>query len=64
MSVELKLTDAQAKWLQQHLDALLDDAYWGRGVLRGDGDEKEHAQTIHDKIKAWREAHEWPERGR
>lgn len=64
MSVELKLTTEQAKWLQEHLDGLLDDAHWGRGVLRGDGDEKEHAQTIHDKIKAWREEHEWPDRGR
>jgi hypothetical protein len=49
--VDLKLTEEQAKWLRKHLDDLLDDAHWGRGVLRGDGDAKEHAQTIHDKIE-------------
>jgi hypothetical protein len=59
MSVEIKMTKEQAEWLKEHLNELLDDAHWGRGVLRGDGDEKEHAQTIHDKIKTELEAHSW-----
>lgn len=49
--VPLNLTSEQAEWLKEHLNDLLDDAHWGRGVLSGDGDEKEHAQTIHDKIE-------------
>lgn len=57
--VEIKLTDEQAKWLREHLDSLLDDAHWGRGVLRGDGDAKEHAQTIHDKIEKIEKERTW-----
>ena len=59
MSIEIKLTTEQAKWLHEHLDELLDDAHWGRGVLRGDGDEKEHAQTISDKLKTELKSHSW-----
>lgn len=61
--IELKLTGEQAKWLQEHLDSLLDDAHWGRGVLRGEGDAKEHAQTIHDKIKNEIESNSWDKPG-
>ena len=59
MSVDLRMTDEQAKWLREHLDSLLDDAHWGRGVLKGESDAKEHAQTIHDKIKAVEESRKW-----
>lgn len=59
MSIEIKMTKEQAEWLAEHLDSLLDDAHWGRGVLRGGGDAKEHAQTIHDKIKGEIEARSW-----
>jgi len=62
MSVELKLTDEQAAWLRKHLDDLLDDAHWQRGVLRKDGDAREHAQTIHDKIKKDQESKSWGDR--
>jgi len=62
MSVELKLTDEQAKWLREHLDGLLDDAHWQRGVLHRDEDAKEHAQTIHDKIKKEQESKSWEDR--
>lgn len=61
--IELKLTSEQAKWLREHLDSLLDDAHWGRGCLKGDGDSKEHAQTIHDKIKTEIESHSWDRQG-
>jgi hypothetical protein len=61
--ITISLTDEQAKWLQTHLDAELDDAHWGRGVLSGrsnrDGDDKEHAQTIHDKVKAQLKKGSW-----
>lgn len=64
MSVELKLTDEQAEWLREHLDDLLDDAHWGRGVLRNKGDSHEHAQTIHDKLKKSLEEGRWPKEPR
>ena len=59
MSVELKLTDEQAKWLREHLDSLLDDAHWGRGVLHKNEDAEEHAQTIHDKIEKVEKGRTW-----
>lgn len=50
MSVEITLTDEQAKWLKSYLDTQLINAhYCQEGTLRGD--ELEHAQTIHDKIE-------------
>lgn len=57
--VEIKLTEEQAKWLREHLDSLLDDAHWGRGVLRGGGDKAEHAQTIHDKLAKVEDERKW-----
>lgn len=59
MSVDLKLTDEQAKWLREHLDGLLDDAHWGRGLLRRNDDAMEHVQTIHDKIKKVEDERKW-----
>lgn len=59
MSVELRMTDEQATWLRKHLDNLLDDAHWQRGVLHKDEDSREHAQTLHDKIKTAQDEKSW-----
>jgi hypothetical protein len=46
--MDIHLTNEQAKWLVAHLDALLEDRDWGR--VKMEADQREHAQTIHDKI--------------
>ena len=59
MSVELRLTDDQAKWLRKHLDNIIIDGKWQSGPLNGNLDATEHAQTIRDKIKRVEEERKW-----
>jgi hypothetical protein len=57
MSVDLKLTDEQAKWLRAHLDTVIINNQWKEPPVSGD--ETEHANTIRDKIKKVLEAGKW-----
>lgn len=57
--IPIKLTEEQAKWLKEHLDSLIDDAYWGRGQLHKNEEAQEHAQTIHDKLEKELKSKSW-----
>lgn len=55
--MDIHLTNEQARWLEKHLDVLLDDAHWG--YLKMDSDQKEHAQTIQNKIRKELDSKKW-----
>lgn len=57
MSFEITLTDEQAEWLTVHLGALIHEADWGEGQLKGDS--KEHAETIKSKLDKISQSRNW-----
>lgn len=55
--ITINLTDEQAKFLADKMEAVLDDAHWKPNMFRAEA--AEHAQTILTKINRETRRNQW-----
>lgn len=59
MAVNLTLTDEQARWLERVMESKLSDYHWNSHRINPTADDREHCQTIKNKITHQLKAKEW-----